>query len=110
MALSDASCEAIARIQFFQELSIPSQPILILADSQTAIDIADGTAINYTKAKHIDIKYHAIRHYIQEEKVLVSHIPGSDNIADLFTKALTPQTHRRFVDCMGIRNIQDILE
>jgi hypothetical protein len=110
MALLNASREAIARIQFFQELSIPLQPILILADSQTAIDIADGTAINYTKAKHIDIKYHALQHYIQEENVLVSHIPGSDNIADLFTKALAPPTHQRLVDCMGMRNIQDILE
>jgi hypothetical protein len=52
MALSDTSCEAIARIEFFQELHIPSVPVLILADSQTAIDIADGTAINHTKTKH----------------------------------------------------------
>ena len=110
MALSDASREAIARIQFFQELNIPSAPILILADSQTAIDIADGTAINHAKTKHIDIRYHALRHYIQEDKVLVSHIPGSDNIADLFTKALPRPTHERLVDCMGMRNIEEILE
>ena len=53
MALSDTSREAIARIEFFQELHIPSAPVLILADSHTAIDIADGTAINHTKTKHI---------------------------------------------------------
>jgi hypothetical protein len=70
MAISDASREAIVRIQFFQELGISSEPILILADSQTALDIADGTAVNHRKAKHIDIKYHAIRHYIQEERVM----------------------------------------
>jgi hypothetical protein len=110
MALSDASREAIARIQFFQELKIPSAPVLILADSQTAIDIADGTAVNHTKAKHINIRYYALRHYIQEDKVIVSHIPGSDNIADLFTKALSRQTHQRLVNCMGMRNIQDIIE
>jgi hypothetical protein len=46
MALSNASREAIARIQFFQELNIPSAPALILADSQTSIDIADGTAVD----------------------------------------------------------------
>lgn len=110
MALSDASYEAIAQIQFFQELSIPSQPILILADSQTAIDIVDGTVINYMKAKYIDIKYHTLRHYLQEEKVLVSYIPRSDNVTDLFAKALTPPTHQCLVDCMDMRNIQDILE
>jgi hypothetical protein len=63
MALSDAAREAIARIQFFQELNLPSAPILILADSQTAIDDADGTAINHTKTKHIDIRYHVLRHH-----------------------------------------------
>jgi transposase InsO family protein len=110
MAISDASREAIARIQFFQELSIPSTPILILADSETALDIANGTAVNHRKAKHIDIKYHAIRHYIQEEKVVVNHIPSSENIADLFTKALGPQKHQRLVDYMGMRNFHEILE
>jgi hypothetical protein len=110
MTLSDASREAIARIQFFEELNLPSAPILILADSQVAIDIADGSAVNHTKTKHIDIRYHALRHYIQEDKVLVNHIPGSDNIADLFTKALPRSTHECLVDCMGMRNIEEILE
>jgi hypothetical protein len=67
MVISDASKEAIARIQFFQELSILSTPILILADSNMAIDIANGDAVNHRKAKYIDIIYHAIRHYIQDE-------------------------------------------
>jgi hypothetical protein len=110
MAISDASREAIARIQFFQELSIPSAPILILADSNTALDIANGGAINHRKAKHIDIKYHAIRHYIQEEKVTVDHIPSSENIADLFTKALGPQRHQQLVAYMGLRNFHEVMQ
>ena len=110
MAISDTSREAIARIQFFQELSIPSEPILILVDSQTALEIADGMAVNHRKAKHIDIKYHAIRHYIQEERVMVNHIPSSENIADLFTKALGPQKHQRLVEYMGMRNFHEVLE
>jgi hypothetical protein len=110
MAISDTSREAIARTQFFQELGIPSAPILILADSNTALDIANGDAINHRKAKHIDIKYHAIRHYIQEEKVTVAHIPSSENIADLFTKALGPQRHQQLVDYMGLRNFHEAMQ
>ena len=110
MAISDASREAIARIQFFQELNIPSEPILIVADSETALDIASGTAVNHRKAKHIDIKYHAIRHYIQEEKVIVNHIPSSENITDLFIKALGSQKHQRLVNYMRMRNFHEILE
>ena len=110
MAISDASREALARIQFFQELNISTASILVLSDSKTALEIANGTALNYRKAKHIDIKYHAIRHYIQEDKIQVNHVPGTENIADIFTKALGPQLHQRFVNDMGMRNIQDIIE
>jgi hypothetical protein len=110
MAISDASREAVARVQFFQELNISTAPILILSDSETALELANGTAMNHNKAKHIDIKYHAIRHYIQEEKIQVNHLPGTDNIADIFTKALGPRPHQQFVDHMGMRNIQDIIE
>jgi hypothetical protein len=73
MALSDASREAVARAQFFQELNISSTPVLIVSDSETALDLADGTTANHNKSKHIDIKYHQVRHYVQEGKVEVSH-------------------------------------
>ena len=52
MALSDASREAVARAQFFQELNISSLPVLILSDSEMALDLADGTTANYGKSKH----------------------------------------------------------
>ena len=74
MALSDSSREAVARAQFFQELNISSMPVLILSDSERALDLADSTTANYSKSKHIDIKYHQVRHYVQEGKVEVSHI------------------------------------
>ena len=38
--------EAVARAQFFQELNISSMPVLILSDSETALDLADGTTSN----------------------------------------------------------------
>ena len=110
MTISDASREAIARIHFFQELNIPSKSILIIADSETTLDIASGTTVNHRKVKHIDIKYHAIHHYIQEEKVIVNHIPSSENIVDLFTKALGPQKHQRLVNYMGMRKFHEILK
>ena len=80
MALSDASREAIARSQFFQIWGIPSTLILILSDSETALELANGTDVNHQKAKHIDIRYHTIRHFIQEEKVQVNHISNCRHI------------------------------
>ena len=110
MTISNISREIIAKILFFQEFNIPSKSILIIADSEIALDIANDIIINHRKVKYIDIKYHAIHHYIQEEKVIVNHIPSSENIADLFTKALESQKHQRLVNYMGMRNFHEILE
>jgi len=110
MALSDASREAVARAQFFQELNISSMPLLILSDSETALDLADGSTVNHSKSKHIDIKYHQVRHYIQEGKVEVSHIASEYQIADIFTKALGPQKHNHLVQLMGMRNSHELHE
>ena len=108
MALSDASREAVARAQFFQELNISSMPLLILSDSETALDLADGSTVNHSKSKHRDIKYHQGRHYIQERKVEVSHIASEYQIADIFTKALGPQKHNHLVQLMGMRNSHEL--
>jgi hypothetical protein len=108
MALSDASREAVARGQFFQELNIPSLPIVILSDNVAALDLADGTTTNHRKSKHIDIRYHQVRHFIQEGKVEVAHIASEYQIADIFTKALGPQRHQRLIKLMGMCNSHDL--
>jgi hypothetical protein len=108
MALSEASQEAVARAQFFEELNIRSMPVVILSDNEAALDLADGTTTNHRKSKHIDIRYHHVRHFIQEGKVEVSHIAGEYQIADIFTKALGPQQQQFLVNLMGMRNSYDL--
>ena len=54
-------------------------------DIKSALDIVDGNATNYRKSKHIDIRYHAIGHYLRDNKISVHYIPGSKQIADIFT-------------------------
>ena len=105
MALSDAAREALARKQFFCELRIPSgeHPITILSDGQSALDISENPA-KYRKAKHIDIQYHAIRHYIHDSKIEVDYIPTEYQPADLFTKALGTTKHQRFSRMIGLHN------
>jgi len=92
MAVSDASREAIARSQLFNELKVKLPPPLILCDNQGALDISEN-ATNYQRAKHIDIRYHFIRHALQNDKITLDYIPSQENPADVLTKALTPQKH-----------------
>jgi len=105
MALSDAAREALARKQLFGELRIPSasRPVPILTDSQTALEISDNPA-KYRQAKHIDVRYHAVRHYIHDGKMQVDYIPSAYQPADIFTKALKNTKHQRFSRMIGLHN------
>ena len=93
MALSDASRESIARSQFFAELDIfpPFTPITIYSDNQSALDITENPK-NYRKAKHIDIRYHAVRHYTLEGKVEVDCIPTDSRHFDETTPTYETST------------------
>ena len=103
MALSDASREALARKQFGQELRVPSSSITILSDNQSALEIAENPA-SYGTAKHIDIRYHAIRHYLRNDLITVDYVPSNAQAADILTKALGPLKHHECVELLGLRN------
>jgi len=108
MALSDASREDVPRAKFFQELNIPSMPVVVLSDNEAALDFADGTTTNYQRSKHIHIRYHQVRHFVQQGKVEVSHIASEYQIADIFTKALGPQRHQLLIRLMAMRNLDNL--
>jgi Reverse transcriptase (RNA-dependent DNA polymerase) len=109
MALSDASRESIARGQFFIELDIfpLSTPIPIYSDNQSALEITENPK-NYRKAKHIDIRYHAVRHYILEGKVEVDYIPTDNQPADILTKPLGPTKHQRCLELLNMTNMESV--
>ena len=108
MALSDAARKALARRQLFEELCIPSasKPVTILTDSQTTLNISENPANYY----HINIRCHAVRHYIRERKIEIGYIPSNYQPADIFTKVLGPSKHHRFCQMIGLRNSYEAFE
>ena len=74
--------------------------ITILTDNQS---VAENPA-NYRRAKHIDIRYHAIRHYLRNHLITVDYVPSNAQAADILTKALGPLKHHECVQLLGLRN------
>jgi hypothetical protein len=101
MSLSDASREVIARLIFFDQLEINTPPPLLRSDNQAALKIAENPT-DYQRAKHIDIRYHFIRHALQRDQIVIDYIPTAEQPADALTKALGPQKHQHLVKLMGL--------
>ena len=56
----------------------------------------------HDRSKHIEIKYHFIRDYVQKGVVRLEYISTNEQVADIFTKALPRGKHVHFKDKMGV--------
>ena len=105
IAQSHAAKEALWLRTFIGELrGKPTQPLTIHCDNQGAIALSKDNKF-HARTKHIDIRHHFIREAIEDRKLSVVYIPTDDNPADIFTKPLAKAKFRRFVELLGLREI-----
>ncbi|KAH7351937.1 hypothetical protein KP509_19G021300 [Ceratopteris richardii] len=110
--IATSSCEAEYRATFtatlesvwlqkiFSYLDVRVEPIQIFSDSQSAIAIAKNP-VHHARTKHIEVHYHYIREQIAKKHIELVYVPSSENVADIFTKALTRDSHEKI--CMLLK-------
>eukprot|EP00253_Pinus_taeda_P024674 PITA_24674 len=102
MAASLASCEAIwLRKMLFGLFGQRLRPSLIYCDNQSCIKLTENPVF-HDRSKHIGIKYHFIRHYVQKGAVKLEYISTDEQVAYILTKALPLGKHVYFRDKMGV--------
>ena len=70
-----------------------SLPITILVDNQGAIYLANNSTGKRTK--HVDIKYHFVREYVEDGTVKIIFVHTDLNQADVNTKNTSTETYAR---------------
>ena len=72
------------------ELELPhNKPVILNVDSEPARVIAMIPRVTQ-RNKHFNQKDHYVRHKVADETVEIKHVPTAENLADIFTKPLTP--------------------
>jgi hypothetical protein len=71
----------------FGEFGRIQDKVKLLCDSQSAIHLAKNLSY-HTKTKHIPVKYHFVRHVIDERGVYLEKIHTKENCANMFTKEI----------------------
>ena len=69
---------------------------MIYEDNQ-ACALWTENPIHHSCQKHIDIAHHAIRDWVNERHITVRYIKSADQLADMLTKALPKDVHRRMM-------------
>ena len=100
VALCDAAIELIHTLSVLEFLGHDtSGPVEVCTDSKAAYDLCHRFT-SASNSRHVDRKLFKMRELRGAGVVVVRHIPGDSNPADLFTKILTRQPfekHRKVV-------------
>ena len=88
IAASDASKEEIWLKGLLDEIGRTQEKVNVLCDNKSAIHLARNPTY-HSKSKHIDVRYHFLRHVIDGVKVVLQKIHTRKNYANIFTKPVT---------------------
>jgi hypothetical protein len=87
MAAYEVAVDVVWLRRLLAELHVPAQVATpLLEDNMGCIRLARDP-IHHGRAKHIELKYHKVRECVRDKLISFTHVQGSDNIADVFTKA-----------------------
>jgi hypothetical protein len=75
----------------------------LLYDTESAIRMADNP-VEHSHTKHIDIRYHFLRHHQQRGDIEIAYVSTKVQLADIFTKPLDEKTFSK------LRNELNILD
>nr|KAJ0204523.1 hypothetical protein LSAT_V11C500235470 [Lactuca sativa] len=73
----------------------------IYCDNTSAIQITQNP-VQHSKTKHIEIRHHFIRDNVEKGKVVLEHVKTSEQLADIFTKALDSQSTAYIIGELGM--------
>ena len=102
MAMADAANQAAWYYSFLEELGYTmDDPIPVHGDNKGAIDLALNP-VTGRRSKHIEIKHHATREYVERSTIRLVRTPTADMLADSFTKPLARGSLLKHSKDMGL--------
>jgi hypothetical protein len=78
--------------------------VKVFCDSQSAIHL-DRNLAYHNKTKHIYVKYHFVRHVVDEGGVALEKVHTKLNSADMFTKLVLLEKLRWCLDSLGLHKM-----
>ncbi|KAK8328445.1 hypothetical protein V6Z11_A11G251600 [Gossypium hirsutum] len=81
---------------------------VLLEDNISCIDQLDSGYIKGDRTKHIAQKFFFTHDFQKIKEIKVKQISSSENLADLFSKALPTLVFQKLVYYIGMRHLRDL--
>ncbi|CAI7754938.1 unnamed protein product [Closterium sp. NIES-53] len=79
----------------------PRYPLVLYVDNKAMIALCQEHRLEH-RTKHIAVRYFLARELQQHGQLRLAYVATRANTADVFTKALPPGDHQRFVTLLGL--------
>ena len=76
----------------------------LFVDNRSALDLMKNPFF-HGRSKHINIRYHFIRECVENGEIVVNHVCGTKQKADILTKTMARIKHEEMRDLIGIKPI-----
>eukprot|EP00253_Pinus_taeda_P023918 PITA_23918 len=101
----EASKEALWFRQILSEFGFEQQhPTTLWCDNQSAIQLCKDP-VQHQRSKHIELHMHFIRKLIHDHVLEVQYCSTDDQVADIFTKALTEAKFTKLRYMLGVQEV-----
>ena len=100
MAAASAGNNIVWFREFLQELGFPQETTILHEDNEACIKLSKNPQ-DHSRTKHIQVRYHVIRKYVQDKVMKLVYIPTKSQLADSLTKSLSGANLRSFVKVLS---------
>ena len=69
-------------------------PMVLEMDNKGAVDLANNYSVG-GRTRHVDVKFFFLRELKEQGLLVIKHVPGEKNDADIFTKNVTASIFER---------------
>jgi len=91
-----AACEVVWLQKLLSDLGqLVDAPVVIYCDNINSILLANNS-VYHARTKHIEVHYHFIREKVLAKEIDLIHVSTENQVANIFTKALSTEKLKRF--------------
>ena len=98
MSASDCGKVILYIRSILYDLGVPQDAATIAYEDNDACTAMANAQKPTTRTRHIDTRYHALCEWVERDLIKLERVDTSKNMADHFTKQLTPTLFNRHVD------------